>query len=110
MYLSGDLLLREDPEESLQMVEKVMKVFSIFKENYQALRERLANQVKHAPWDFPSDMIFSCFNGFFNRMLQLKVRSCFCFSYSSESPGYCTSCCLTNCNKCKVAHFTVCLV
>ncbi|KAM4581026.1 dynein axonemal heavy chain 11 [Odontesthes bonariensis] len=71
-YLSADLLLREDPEESLQMVKRVIKVFSCFKESYQTQRERLADQVKHAPWDFPSAMIFSRFSQFFSRMLQLE--------------------------------------
>ncbi|XP_047455882.1 dynein axonemal heavy chain 11 [Mugil cephalus] len=71
-YLSEDLLLRDDPEESLQMVKMVIKVFRCFKDSYQTQRERLASQVKHAPWDFPSAMIFSRFNQFFNRMLQLE--------------------------------------
>ncbi|XP_028435224.1 dynein heavy chain 11, axonemal isoform X2 [Perca flavescens] len=71
-YLSVDLLLREDPEESLQMLKKVVKVFKCFRDSYQTQRERLANHVKHAPWDFPSGMIFARFNQFFNRMLQLE--------------------------------------
>ncbi|TMS10512.1 Dynein heavy chain 11, axonemal [Larimichthys crocea] len=71
-YLSADLLLREDPEESLQMVKSVIKVFRCFRDSYQTQRERLANHVKHAPWDFPSAMIFTRFNQFFNRMLQLE--------------------------------------
>ncbi|XP_030250577.1 dynein heavy chain 11, axonemal isoform X3 [Sparus aurata] len=71
-YLSGDLLLREDPEESLQMVDKVIKVFRCFRDSYRTQRERLANHVKHAPWDFPSAMIFERFNYFLNRMVQLE--------------------------------------
>ncbi|TKS81941.1 Dynein heavy chain 17, axonemal [Collichthys lucidus] len=71
-YLSADLLLREDPEESLQMVKSVIQVFRCFRDSYQTQRERLANHVKHAPWDFPSAMIFTRFNQFFNRMLQLE--------------------------------------
>ncbi|XP_035799351.2 dynein axonemal heavy chain 11 [Amphiprion ocellaris] len=71
-YLSADLLLREDPEESLQMVKRVIKVFTCFKDSYQNQREKLANQVKLPPWDFPSALIFSRFNQFFNRMLQLE--------------------------------------
>ncbi|XP_070822029.1 dynein axonemal heavy chain 11 [Chaetodon trifascialis] len=71
-YLSADLLLREDPEENLQMVNRVMKVFRCFRDSYQIQRERLANHVKHAPWDFPSAMIFTRFNQFLNRMLQLE--------------------------------------
>lgn len=81
-YLSGDLLLREDPEESLQMVQKVIKVFRCFTDSYQTQRERLASHVKHAPWDFPSAMIFARFNMFLNRMLQLEVRSDLYFLYS----------------------------
>ncbi|KAM8734967.1 dynein axonemal heavy chain 11 [Acanthopagrus schlegelii] len=71
-YLSGDLLYREDPEESLQMVNKVIKVFRCFRDSYRTQRERLANHVKHAPWDFPSAMIFARFNHFLNRMVQLE--------------------------------------
>ncbi|KAM7420609.1 hypothetical protein PAMA_015032 [Pampus argenteus] len=71
-YLSADLLLSEDPEESLQMVKMAIKVFRCFRESYQTQRERLANHAKHAPWDFPSAMIFARFNQFLNRMLQLK--------------------------------------
>uniref|UniRef100_A0A3Q1GSB8 Dynein heavy chain tail domain-containing protein n=1 Tax=Acanthochromis polyacanthus TaxID=80966 RepID=A0A3Q1GSB8_9TELE len=78
-YLSADLLLREDPEESLQMVQMVIKVFTCFKDSCQSQREKLANQVKLPPWDFPSALIFSRFNQFFNRMLQLEVRSDFGF-------------------------------
>ncbi|XP_023280705.1 dynein heavy chain 11, axonemal-like [Seriola lalandi dorsalis] len=71
-YLSADLLLREDPVESLQMVKMVIQVFRCFRDSYQTQRERLANHVKHAPWDFPSAMIFARFNQFLNRMLQLE--------------------------------------
>ncbi|XP_071325394.1 dynein axonemal heavy chain 11 isoform X2 [Trachinotus anak] len=71
-YLSADLLLREDPVESLQMVKRVIQVFRCFRDSYQTQRERLANHVKHAPWDFPSAMIFARFNQFLNRMLQLE--------------------------------------
>lgn len=68
--------------ESLQMVESAIQIFRCFREIYQTQRERLANHVKHAPWDFPSAMIFARFNQFLNRMLQLEVRSGFCFLYS----------------------------
>ncbi|XP_074510014.1 dynein axonemal heavy chain 11 [Sebastes fasciatus] len=71
-YLSADLLLQEDPEESQQMVKRVIKVFRCFRDSYQTQRERLANHVKHAPWDFPSAMIFARFNQFLNRLLQLE--------------------------------------
>ncbi|XP_068180103.1 dynein axonemal heavy chain 11 [Antennarius striatus] len=70
-YLSTNLL-KEDTEESLQMVRKVIKVFGCFRDSYQTQRKRLANHAKHAPWDFPSAMIFSNFNQFLNRMLQLE--------------------------------------
>nr|XP_054596285.1 dynein axonemal heavy chain 11 [Nothobranchius furzeri] len=71
-YLSADLLLRHDPEESLQMVKRVIKALSVFKQCYQTQKERLANQDKSAPWDFPAAMIFSHFSQFFRRMLQLE--------------------------------------
>ncbi|XP_068613056.1 dynein axonemal heavy chain 11 [Brachionichthys hirsutus] len=70
-YLSKDLL-KEDTEEIMQKVRKVIKVFGCFRDSYQIQRKRLANHVKHAPWDFPSAMIFSHFNQFLNRMLQLE--------------------------------------
>lgn len=73
MYLSADHMFREDPEESLQMVRTVLQVFRCFPDSYQTQRERLANHVKHAPWDFPSAMIFTRFNQFLARMLQLEV-------------------------------------
>lgn len=57
------------------MVERAIKVFRCFRDSYQTQRERLANHVKHAPWDFPSAMIFARFNQFLNRMLQMEVRS-----------------------------------
>ncbi|XP_028983813.1 dynein axonemal heavy chain 11 isoform X2 [Betta splendens] len=72
MYLSKDLLLREDAEESLQMVKNVIKVFRHFTDCYQTQRMRLASHVKHAPWDFPSVMVFARFNQFLNRMQQLE--------------------------------------
>lgn len=60
------------------MVRRVIKVFRCFQDSYLTQRERLANQVKHASWDFPSAMIFVRFNQFLNRMLQLEVSSYFC--------------------------------
>ncbi|XP_054638441.1 dynein axonemal heavy chain 11 isoform X2 [Dunckerocampus dactyliophorus] len=72
VYLSSDLLLREDPEEGVEMVKRVIKVFRCFKESYHSQREKLANRAKDAPWDFPSAMIFTRFNHFLNRLLQLE--------------------------------------
>lgn len=66
-------MFREDPDESLQMVRMVIQVFRCFRDSYQTQRDRLANHVKHAPWDFPSAMIFARFNQFLSRMLQLEV-------------------------------------
>ncbi|XP_023819910.1 dynein heavy chain 11, axonemal [Oryzias latipes] len=71
-YLSEDLLLKEDLEESLHKVRRVMKVFGCFEKNYLNQREKLANQVKHTPWNFPFGLIFSRFNQFSNRLLQLE--------------------------------------
>ncbi|XP_077576473.1 dynein axonemal heavy chain 11 [Stigmatopora nigra] len=70
-YLSSDLL-REDPEEGIYMVKMVIKVFKCFKENYHKQRGKLASYAKHARWDFPSAMIFTHYNSFLNRMLQLQ--------------------------------------
>ncbi|XP_019728452.1 dynein heavy chain 11, axonemal isoform X3 [Hippocampus comes] len=71
-YLSTELLLREDPEEGLHMLKSVIKLFRCFEKSYQSQRERLASHAKHAPWDFPSVIIFTRFNNFLNRMLQLE--------------------------------------
>ncbi|XP_076016721.1 dynein axonemal heavy chain 11 [Genypterus blacodes] len=71
-YLSADLLLRDDPEESLDMVTRVIQVFRGFRQSYQRQKERSACHVKLARWDFPSAGIFTRFNLFLNRMLQLK--------------------------------------
>uniref|UniRef100_A0A8D3CJW0 Dynein axonemal heavy chain 11 n=1 Tax=Scophthalmus maximus TaxID=52904 RepID=A0A8D3CJW0_SCOMX len=71
-YLSVDLLAREDPLESLQLVKTAIQVFRCFRGSYQTQRKRLANHVHHAPWDFPSAMVFARFNQFLNRILQLE--------------------------------------
>uniref|UniRef100_A0A7N8XYV6 Dynein axonemal heavy chain 11 n=1 Tax=Mastacembelus armatus TaxID=205130 RepID=A0A7N8XYV6_9TELE len=71
-YLTADLLVRYDPEESQLMVKRVIKIFRCFTDCYQTQRERLASHVKHAPWDFPSALIFARFNWFLNRVLQLE--------------------------------------
>uniref|UniRef100_A0A3Q2QPT1 Dynein heavy chain tail domain-containing protein n=1 Tax=Fundulus heteroclitus TaxID=8078 RepID=A0A3Q2QPT1_FUNHE len=71
-YLPEDLLRREDTEESLLMIKKVVKLLGRFKESYQAQKERLARQQTCPPWDFPSAMAFSRFDRFMNRMLQLE--------------------------------------
>lgn len=82
-------MFREDPEESLQMVRMVIQVFRCLRDSYQTQRERLANHVKHAPWDFPSAMIFARFNQFLSRMLQLEVGLYFFFVPYTFS---CSSC------------------
>uniref|UniRef100_A0A3Q3JEF4 Dynein heavy chain tail domain-containing protein n=1 Tax=Monopterus albus TaxID=43700 RepID=A0A3Q3JEF4_MONAL len=55
-YLSADLLIRDEPEEGLQMVKRVIKIFRSFTDSYQTQREKLSSHVKHAPWDFPSEL------------------------------------------------------
>lgn len=64
----------DEPEESLQLLWKAINIFRCFRNNYESQREKLANNVKHAPWDFPSSMIFERFDRGFHRMLQLEVR------------------------------------
>ncbi|XP_061675536.1 dynein axonemal heavy chain 11 isoform X2 [Syngnathoides biaculeatus] len=71
-YLSDEVLVREEPEEDLHMVKRVIKFFRSFKKSYQSQRERLGSHARHAPWDFPSVMIFTRFNNFLNRMFQLE--------------------------------------
>ncbi|XP_071372237.1 dynein axonemal heavy chain 11 isoform X2 [Centroberyx affinis] len=71
-YLSADLLLREDADEGLQRVKRVVRVFRCFRESYQTQREKLGRHMKNAPWDFPSAMVFTRFNLFLNRALQLE--------------------------------------
>uniref|UniRef100_A0A3B4AB83 Dynein heavy chain tail domain-containing protein n=1 Tax=Periophthalmus magnuspinnatus TaxID=409849 RepID=A0A3B4AB83_9GOBI len=71
-YLSEDVLLREDTKESLQMVQRALDIFLSFKKNYETQREHLVGSRSHAPWDFPSAMVFTRFNKFFNRMQQIE--------------------------------------
>lgn len=80
-------MFREDPEESLQMVRMVIRVFRCFTDSYQTQRDRLANHVKHAPWDFPSAMIFARFNQFLSRMLQLEVGVYSFFLFPIDLPA-----------------------
>uniref|UniRef100_A0A3B5KZ49 Dynein, axonemal, heavy chain 11 n=1 Tax=Xiphophorus couchianus TaxID=32473 RepID=A0A3B5KZ49_9TELE len=71
-YLPDDLLHREDTEESLLMIKKVVKALQCVRESYQAQKEKLARQKRYPPWDFPSAMAFSRYNQFMNRILQLE--------------------------------------
>ncbi|XP_043973511.1 dynein axonemal heavy chain 11 isoform X1 [Gambusia affinis] len=71
-FLPDDLLHREDTEESLLMIKKVVKAFRCVRESYQAQKEKLARQKRYPPWDFPSAMAFSRYNQFMNRLLQLE--------------------------------------
>ncbi|XP_015255846.1 PREDICTED: dynein heavy chain 11, axonemal [Cyprinodon variegatus] len=69
-YLPEDLLHREDTEDNLLIIKKVIKVLRCFKESYQIQKERLEKQERFPSWDFSS--AFSHFNQFTNRMLELK--------------------------------------
>uniref|UniRef100_A0A3P9N0A1 Dynein heavy chain tail domain-containing protein n=1 Tax=Poecilia reticulata TaxID=8081 RepID=A0A3P9N0A1_POERE len=71
-YLPDDLLHREDTEDSLLIIKKVVKALRCVRESYQAQKEKLARQKSYPPWDFPSAMAFSRYNQFINRMLQLE--------------------------------------
>ena len=73
-YLAPEQLLREDTEEGLEKVRAAMKVFRCFRHCYQAQREKLACQVTHALWDFPSSIVFGRFDRFLKRLLQLEVK------------------------------------
>ncbi|KAM4600952.1 dynein axonemal heavy chain 11 [Polymixia lowei] len=71
-YLSADQLLREDTEEGLRRVKKVVRVFRCFRQSYQTQKEKLSSHGKYTPWDFPSAMVFTRFNQFLNRVLQIE--------------------------------------
>ncbi|KAK7886266.1 hypothetical protein WMY93_025887 [Mugilogobius chulae] len=71
-YMTEDVLLKEDTKESLQMIQRTVDIFHSFKESYQTQREHLAGSRSHAPWDFPSAMIFTRFNKFLNRLHQIE--------------------------------------
>uniref|UniRef100_A0AAV2MDL9 AAA+ ATPase domain-containing protein n=1 Tax=Knipowitschia caucasica TaxID=637954 RepID=A0AAV2MDL9_KNICA len=72
VYLSEDVLLREDTEESFHMVQKAINVFHSFKEYYHAQRLHLADSRSPVPWDFPSALVFARFNKFINRLQQIE--------------------------------------
>ncbi|KAJ3597932.1 hypothetical protein NHX12_001448 [Muraenolepis orangiensis] len=68
-YLSGRNLLSEDIDEGLKRVKVVAKVLTSFRQSYDTQREALSGL---APWDFPAPLVFTCFNHFHNRVLQLE--------------------------------------
>uniref|UniRef100_A0A3Q2CXA5 Dynein heavy chain tail domain-containing protein n=1 Tax=Cyprinodon variegatus TaxID=28743 RepID=A0A3Q2CXA5_CYPVA len=61
-YLPEDLLHREDTEDNLLIIKKVIKVLRCFKESYQIQKERLEKQERFPSWDFSSLLFFASVN------------------------------------------------
>ncbi|XP_056142990.1 dynein axonemal heavy chain 11 [Lampris incognitus] len=69
-YLSAAQLLGEDTEEGLQRIKKVVRVLESFREGYQSQRQKLSST--DASWDFPSALVFTRFDQFLNRVVQIE--------------------------------------
>uniref|UniRef100_A0A672KMK0 Dynein heavy chain tail domain-containing protein n=1 Tax=Sinocyclocheilus grahami TaxID=75366 RepID=A0A672KMK0_SINGR len=76
-YLSAEELLRAETENGLEKLETVVGVFRCVRETFKAYRQKVAALASHysAPkcWDFPSALVFSRFDDFLARVLQLKA-------------------------------------
>ncbi|XP_053089780.1 dynein axonemal heavy chain 11 isoform X1 [Pangasianodon hypophthalmus] len=75
-YLSGEELLRGETEETLEKLQAVMKLIRCFKETFHTYREKVATWASSRGirkcWDFPSALVFSRFDCFTARVLQLE--------------------------------------
>ncbi|XP_058249288.1 dynein axonemal heavy chain 11 [Hemibagrus wyckioides] len=76
LYLCGGELLRGETEETLEKLQVVMKLIQCFKETFQTYREKVASWASSRGirkcWDFPSTLVFSLFDCFTARVLQLE--------------------------------------
>ncbi|XP_078394996.1 dynein axonemal heavy chain 11-like [Cetorhinus maximus] len=74
--LSPEELLKEEIEESLERVQISVKIFKAYKDCFLKHKEKLASYYRNLQdcilWDFPLSMVFSRFDRFFNRLLQLE--------------------------------------
>ncbi|KAK3551295.1 hypothetical protein QTP70_013939, partial [Hemibagrus guttatus] len=76
LYLCGGELLRGETEETLEKLQVVMKLIQCFKETFNTYREKVASWASSRGirkcWDFPSALVFSRFDCFTARVLQLE--------------------------------------
>ncbi|XP_060681399.1 dynein axonemal heavy chain 11-like isoform X1 [Hemiscyllium ocellatum] len=74
--LSPEELLKEEVEESLEHVQISVKIFRAYKDCFLKHKEKLASYYTKEQdcklWDFPLSMIFSRFDRFLNRLLELE--------------------------------------
>lgn len=78
-------MLRGETEETLEKLQAVVKLIKCFKETFHSYREKVAvwasSRDINKCWDFPSDLVFSCFDCFTARVLQLEVEHICGFVY-----------------------------
>uniref|UniRef100_UPI00398EA260 dynein axonemal heavy chain 11-like isoform X1 n=2 Tax=Pristiophorus japonicus TaxID=55135 RepID=UPI00398EA260 len=76
VFLSPEELLKVEIEESLEHVQICVKIFRAFKNCFVKHKEKLASYYTNLQdfrlWDFPLSMVFTRFDRFFNRLLQLE--------------------------------------
>ncbi|XP_032902051.1 dynein heavy chain 11, axonemal [Amblyraja radiata] len=76
VFLSPEDLLKNEIEESWENIQICVKNFRAFKECFLKHKEKLVtyytNLDDYRHWDFPLSMVFTQFDRFYNRLLQLE--------------------------------------
>ncbi|KAJ8290699.1 hypothetical protein GJAV_G00016460 [Gymnothorax javanicus] len=76
VFLNPENLMKAEAEEALEQVQLAIALFQCVKETFWLNREKLHSYVNfgegHLLWDFPSSMVFSHFDQFLARVLQLE--------------------------------------
>ncbi|KAI2655454.1 Dynein axonemal heavy chain 11 [Labeo rohita] len=76
-YLSTEELLRAETEDGLERLQTVVGVFRCVRETFKTYRQKVAAMASHYStpkcWDFPLALVFTRFDGFLARVLQLKA-------------------------------------
>ncbi|XP_077065347.1 dynein axonemal heavy chain 11 [Siphateles boraxobius] len=76
-YLGVEELMKEETEDALEKLQTVVGVFRCVRETFKTYRQKLAALASHYStakcWDFPSALVFTRFDGFLARALQLKA-------------------------------------
>lgn len=71
--------MKEETEDALEKLQTVVGVFRCVRETFKTYRQKLSALASHYStakcWDFPSALVFTRFDGFLARVLQLKVSS-----------------------------------
>ncbi|KAI7806173.1 dynein axonemal heavy chain 11 [Triplophysa rosa] len=75
-YLSAEELLRAETEDILEKLQTVVNIFQFCRETFRTYRAKVAalssSCVTHKCWDFPLPLVFTRFDVFLARVLQLK--------------------------------------